>query len=272
MEERAEPPDVTMVVGLVALILVGVAVVASQFPYGRAIAAGIAVMGLFAGSSVLGAEGRARLAGGLAIGLHALVLLVVIVLPSWLGLDPWRGPNEPQRLEGPVALEHGANRSEPVDPNAWLDAARYSWENKDVRITVRSAHLGPVELTGPGGAKRTTKAQYLHIRLRVVNSGIERDIPLSGWAIGRNPESIRVVDAKGTALRAATFEQGWQPPRGKISERLFPDQSSEPLLIYAAPSAKVESLRLELPGSAAGLAETIKFRLGGGFFTRQMGQ
>ena len=77
------------------------------------------------------------------------------------------------------------------------------------------------------------KTQYLHLRLRIVNSGVERDIPLSGWAAGRNADSIRVVDPKGTVLKPAAFEENWQPERGKPSERLFPDQSSEVTLIFA---------------------------------------
>jgi hypothetical protein len=153
----------------------------------------------------------------------------------------------------------------------WLDAARFSWEYKDVRVTVRSAHLGPVELLGPMGAKRSPKMQYLHLRLRVVNTGVEREIPLSGWAAGRNSESIRVVDSKGQVLKPATFDEGWQPTRGKVSERLFPDQSSEPHLIFTTPSSKIESLRLELSGSAVGLTEAIRLQIGSGFFTRQVG-
>jgi hypothetical protein len=121
------------------------------------------------------------------------------------------------------------------------------------------------------GAKRTPKTHYLHLRLRIVNSGVEREIPLSGWAAGPNADSIRVVDSKGAVLKPATFEAGWQPARGKISERLFPDQSSEPHLIFAAPTSKIESLRVELPGAAVGLTEAIRFQIGSGFFTRQAG-
>jgi hypothetical protein len=269
MEEPAAPADMGLVMALGALILVGIAVVATQFPFGRIIAAVIAVVGLLGGLGALGAEGRAKLAGGLAIGLHGLILLVVVALPSWLNLDPWRGPPEPDVPQGPVALAHGASRgSRPVEATEWLDAARLSWEFKDVRVTVRSAHVGPVELSGPAGTKRMPKTQYLHLRLRVVNSGVERDIPLSGWAAGRNADSIRVVDPKGAVLKPAAFEESWQPERGKPSERLFPDQSSEVTLYFAAPSGKVEWLRVELPGSAVGLNEAIRFQVGSGFFTR----
>lgn len=269
MEEPSAPADTGLVVALGALILVGVAVMATQLPFGRIIAAVIAVVGLLGGLGALGAEGRARLAGGLAVGLHGLILLVVVALPSWLNLDPWRGPPEPDVPQGPVALEHGTSRgSRPVEAVEWLDASRFSWEFKDVRVTVRSVHLGPVELVGKGGARRSPKTQYLHLRLRVVNSGVERDIPLSGWAAGQSTDSIRVVDPKGALLKPAAFEENWQPERGKPSERLFPDQSSEVMLIFAAPPGKVEWLRVELPGSAAGLNETIRFQIGSGFFTR----
>jgi hypothetical protein len=272
LDEPAEPADVGMVVALSALILVGVAVAASQFPFGRVVAAAIAALGLLGGLFTLGAEGRARLAAAVAVGLHGLILVVLVALPSWLSLDPWRGPPEPQRPQGPIALEHGANRSRPVEATEWLDAARFSWEYKDVRVTVRSAHIGPVELIGPAGAKRTSKTQYLHLRLRVVNSGVERDIPLSGWAAGRADESIRILDSTGKAIKPATFEDNWQPDRGKLSDRLFPGQSSDPRLIFTAPQGKGEGLRVELAGSAVGPAEAIRFQIGSGFLTRLAAQ
>src|SRR5262245_37369789 len=103
----AEPADVGLVLALVALILVGVAVVASQFPFGRFIAAVVAGLGLAGGLASLGAEGRARLYGGLAAGLHFLILVVVLLLPSWLNLDPWRG-SPTEEPKGPQAVEHGS--------------------------------------------------------------------------------------------------------------------------------------------------------------------
>jgi hypothetical protein len=250
------------------LTLVGIAVVASQFSYGRIVAAVVAGLGLAGGVASLGAEGRAKLAGGLAIVLHCLILLTVLLLPSWLSLDPWRGPPTDNRPDGPVSVEHGTGRLTPVSASEWVDASKYSWEDKDVRITVRTASIGPVELVGPKDAKRPTKEQYFGLRLRIVNSGVEREIPLSGWAAGQGAGMVRVTDPSGHVLKPATFEENRQPERGKPVEHLFPGNSSEPRLIFAAPTAKAEWLHVQLPGSALGLTEDVKFLVGGAFLTR----
>jgi hypothetical protein len=261
-----------LVVALVALILVGVAVLASQFPFGRFIAVGVAGVGLLAGLASLGAEGRAKLAGALAVGLHFLVLVFVLFLPSWLKLDPWRGsPDEGPK--GPFAVEHGTGSLNPISPTDWIDASKSSWENKDVRVTVRSAFVGPIELNGPKDAKRTTKERYFHLLLRVANTGVERQIDLTGWAAGKSTDGVRVSDSSGKQLALATFDDGWLPDRGKPTERLVPGKTSEIHLIYAAPSGKTDLLRLHLPGAAIGFAsEEIKFHLGSGFLARNAGQ
>jgi len=270
--ETSDGPEAGFVVGLAALSLVGIAVVASQFPYGRIVAAILAVLGIVGGVVSLGAEGRAKLAGGVAIGLHAFVLIVVLMLPSWFNLDPWRAPTGPNRPDGPVAIEHGTGQLRPLTASEWIDAAKYSWERNDVRVTVRSASVGPVELSGPTDAKKKPKTQYLQLRLRVVNSGVEREVTLSGWAAGRTIEEVRLVEPGGNLLKPVVFDENWKPDLGKSTEHLFPSQSSEPRWVFTAPAAKVEWLRLQLPGSAVGLPkEEIKFQIGSGFLNRITG-
>jgi hypothetical protein len=266
-DEAAEPADMGIVLALVALILVGVAVVASQFPFGRFIAVGVAGLGLAGGLASLGAEGRARLAGGVAVGLHALVLLIVILLPSWLRLDAWRGAATDDGPKGPVALEHGTGVATPLAPADWVDAGKSSWEFKDVRVTVRAAFVGPLDRAK--GAKKGPREQYLHLRVRVSNSGVEREIPLSGWAAGVSAEGVRVTDPAGRVLRPATAEEVGPTDRSRLADRLFPGNASEPRLLFAAPAGKVEWLRVQLPGSAFGMSEeTIQFQLGSSFLAR----
>ncbi len=268
-EEQAEPADVGLVVALGALILVGIAVLASQVPYGRFAAVAIAAVGLVGGLVSLGAEGRAKMAGGLAIGLNLFVLVLVLFLPSWLNLDPWRGPAADDAPKGPFALEHGTGTHQSVSPTDWIDSGTFSWEFKDVRVTVRSAFVGPVELRGPKDAKKTTKELYFQLLLRVANIGVERQIDLSGWAIGQGADAVRVTDPSGKQLKLATFEDGSLSDRGKAVDRVFPGKTSEVRLIFAAPPAKVDYLRVQLPGAAFGMAEEeIKFRIGSGFLAR----
>lgn len=257
------PADLGLVVGLVALILVGVAVIASQFPFGRLIAAGIAGAGLLGGVAALGSEGRGRLAGGAAIGLHALVLLVVLLLPSWLSLEPWRsGAEEDDGPKVPMVLNHQGGQSRPQSQGEWIEAAASSWQLQDVRVTLRAATIGPEELTGPNGTKRKAREPYLHLHLRVANAGVEREIPLSGWAAGHSADGVRITDSNGKPLKAVSFEDGWKPDRGKPSDRLFPGKVSEVYLLFAAPPARADGLRIQLPASAIGFAgEDIRFQI-----------
>jgi len=266
--ERADPPDMGLVIALVALILVGVAVVVSQFSFGRVIAVGIAGLGFVGGLAALLSDGRAKLAGAMAVGLHGLILLAVLFLPSWLRLDPWQTPLELGRPEGPQAVEHGGGHLSPVSPVDWIDAGKFSWQNNDVRVTVRSAFLGSVEGSGKKDAKRMSKDQYFHIYLRVANAGIEREIVLSGWAVGQKVEEVVVTDPAGKIFKPARLEENKLTDRGKPLAHLFPGNKSEPYLIFAAPQSKPESLHVRLPGSAVGASEEIRFQIGRALLVR----
>lgn len=268
--DEAEPADPALVLALVALILVGVAVVGSQFPHGRFIAIGVAGIGFLGGLAALGGEGRARLYGGVALGLHTVILIVVLLVPSWLSLEPWRGPavEEPK---GPQAVEHGTGLTRTYSPGDWLDGATQSWQFQDVRVSVRSAAVGPVELVGPKGVKRTTKEPYLQLVLRVVNTGAEREVPLSGWATGQ-ADALQITDAAGKPLKPAAFDEGWAPELRKPPERLMPGHSPEVRFLFVAPPPKNDSLRIKLSGAAFGMPDQeIQFRIGGGLFARPVG-
>ena len=255
------------VFALGALCLVGPAVVATLFPFGRFVGLALAAVGLVAGLLSLGAEGRARLAGALAALLHASALVVLLFLPSWLDLDPWRGPAAVDGPKGPVAVENATGAPTAVSPDDWLDAGKHSWQNGAARVTVR-ADVGPVQLSGPKEATRTTKERYLRLTLRVRNTGYEKELPLSGWAAGQGVDGVRVTDANGKPLSPATFDAGWAPDRGKPTAHAQPGHASDVVLIFAAPPAKTEFVRVQLSGVALGLPDEIKFRtapgIGGG--------
>jgi hypothetical protein len=252
--------DVGLVVALSALALVGLAVLATLFPFGRFIAGTIAGLGLLGGLASLGAEGRAKAAGGLAAGLHFLLLAVVLLAPSWLGLGPWRGDIIEDGPPAPVAFSHANQRTSIAD---WVDASTASWQFKDVRVTVRSAIVGPIDLVGPKGAKRTSKEQYLQLTLLVTNIGVERPLELTGWAVAQGTELVQLTDSAGRTLKPATFEEGWLPdsPPSKPVGKLFPNHKSEVRLIFSAPQPRIDFLRLVLPGTMFGFEEMVKFQI-----------
>ncbi len=259
-EPAAPPPDMSLVFALVALVLVGPAMLISQVPYGRAIALVVVVIGFVAGLLSLGGEGRAKSVGGLAMGLHVFAAIFLLFLPSWLGLDDWRGTPE-EEPKKPVIREHGTGMALPLVEGGWVEASNSSWEFADLRITMRSA-LGPVELHGPKDAKRMTKEPYLQLTVQVANIGADRAIPLSGWAAGQGAEGVRVVDSGGRTLTPATFEAGWAPERGRPATQAMPSHASEVVMVFTAPPAKTEFVRVQLPGAAVGVQDEIKFRAG----------
>ncbi len=252
-----------MVVALSAVALVGVAMVATLFPFGRFIAATVSVVGLLAGVGSLGAEGRAKAVGGLAIGLHFIVLLLVLVLPSWLNLDPWT-PGIENAPPAPQAYSHAKQTATLAQ---WVDSASASWQFKDVRVTIVSATVAPLDLIDPKGDKRPSKEQYLQLVVRVRNIGVERPLDLSGWTVGQNVDLVRVTDSPGRTLNTAAFEEGWHPAEpafNKQFEKLYPDKFSEVRLIFTAPQPRIDFLRVTLPGTMFGFEEEIKFQIDSG--------
>jgi hypothetical protein len=72
-----------------------------------------------------------------------------------------------------------------------------------------------------------------------------------------------VTDANGKPLAPATFDAGWAPvDRSRPAPRSMPGHVSEVVLIFAAPPAKTDFVRVQLSGAAIGVQDEIKFRTG----------
>jgi hypothetical protein len=267
-DESDEPTDFGLALSLLALTLVGIAMVATLFPFGRFIATGVAVVGLLGGLASLGAEGSARLYGAVAVSIHFGILAVVVLLPSWLNLDSWRPPQIDQGPRGPVAYFHSDHHLTPAD---WIDPSLASWQLKDARVSVRSATVGPLETVVGRGMKGMTREQYLQLVVRINNVGYERPIDLSGWAAGQGTDGVRITDSTGKTLKPAVLDKNVVPAAEQPATRIFPGHGTEVRLVFAAPSPKTDYLRLALPPAALGFVEEkdeIKFHIGSGFISR----
>lgn len=253
--------DWGLVLALAALILVGPAVLAAQLPFGRLIALTVAAVGFGCGALCLGAEGKARPVGGAAAALHALCAAAVLLLPSWLGLAPWR--DQADALEQPpgppVAVEIGTGTVAPLAPADWIDAETHTWRWRDASVRVR-ATVGPTELVGPSGKKRTTSDSHLHLTVKLIHTGNREPIPLSGWAVG-DTSAARVTDPDGKPLAPVAFPAGWAAGRGPAADRLIPTGSQEVRFVFPAPPARTEFVRLRLAGSGVGAPEEMRFKI-----------
>jgi hypothetical protein len=256
--------DFGMVMALSAISLVGVAFLATLFPFGRFISAVLAAVGLVGGISSLGAEGRAKAIGGLAIGLHSLILFFVVLFPSWVGLDSWNGFEIENAPPAPQAFVHGKKTTTLAQ---WVDAATASWQFRDVRVTICSATVGPIDMIDPKGVKKKSKDQYLQLVVRVMNFGVERPLDLSGWTVGQNLELIQLTDSAGRSLAPATFEEGWNLDSlpDKPPEKLYPSKSYDVRLIFSAPQSRIDFIRASFAGAIFGFEEVIKFQIESGF-------
>jgi hypothetical protein len=262
-DDEYEATDFGMVMALSALALFGVACLATLFPYGRFIAGAFAGLGLLGGLGTLGAEGRARLAGGAAIALHGLLLLLILLLPSWLNLDPWI-PEIPDTPPAPQAFSH---KKQSATLAQWVDSATASWQFQDVRVTIHSATVGPIELLDPKGVKRPSKEQYLQLIVRVANIGVARPLDLSGWTVGNNLELVKVIDSAGREIKPASFEEDWSPlpfSSEKPPEKLYPDHPYELRLLFNAPQPRIDFIRVALPATMFGFEEEVKFQIESG--------
>lgn len=241
---------------LAAAMLFGVGVVAGQLPYGRIIMAVLAVVGLgLGGLSLLGLETR-RWLGRAGAGLNGVTLLVVAFAPGVFGLSDWWPPAPTTGIGPPLAVVKGG---ETVPAPEWLDAGRASWQHGDVRLSVFSAVIGPVELVDPGGRKRWTKEKYVQIVLRIKNNGVAREITARGFGGPGADAAAPRLTAADRGLGAKTFEAGWRPAARPEPHPLYPGKTSDYLLVFEPPPTAGVDMRLEVPGE--GFGGTVPARL-----------
>ena len=251
-EESGRSFDPIRVPTLLAFSLAGVALVASQIPYGRIGTVVLAAFGLIV-AFIAWYGTRRPLLSASAFGLNALVLLVVSLLPTWLGIDSWRvTPMEKDRLT-PQAF--GSDGLQPT--GEWIDVAQ-SWQFDDVRVRV-VATVERIELTGPKGQTKWTKPAYVKVRVAVGNVGVARAFDVVGWD---SKVPLRLTDAHGKEISQAAFEANWEPTLRRKHAKLTPSDSVEHDFVFEAPLQPGEFFRLELPGGPCGAPEqTIRFQI-----------
>lgn len=251
------PAFVCMVLSLTAA---GISLLLTQAPLGRLTAAVGSLLGLSLGLLALSLAKRNTLPSRLASGLNLFILLVLVLMPHWLGLSNWLPASGPQNAKRVTAL--GYNDGVPKEAE-WVDVSSSAWQLDDIRVTVRHIYDGPVELTGPNKKKQVTKQKFLQIWLHVSNAGVERRLEFQGWKHKPGPDGSapRLIDSAGKFLAAKEFDAGWEPPGRPVAAGLVPGRSADQLLVFESPAASATFLRLELPGSAIGINQSVRFHI-----------
>ena len=181
--------------------------------------------------------------------LNAVTLVLVLLVPTWLGIDSWRPPKADQ--ERKTVQTFGLDGLTPTKGD-WVDSSQ-SWQFDDVRVRI-VVSLTHVELSGPMKKQKWSKAPYVLIRVAVANVGVVREFNVIGWDAKSPP---KLTDASGKVVVRAAFEPGWSTELRQKQATLRPGESVEHDLLFEAPVDPGAYFRLELPGDPCGAAEQV---------------
>jgi hypothetical protein len=241
---------------LIAITLGSIGFGLSQLPYGRISAAVLGGLGLVVAIISLLVMEHKRVLPAVATGMNVVVLLLVLLLPSWLGITSWRPVKEldDSGTVRAVGLTDGV-----ASPADWVDVSKSAWQRDDVRVSVTSVSAGQIELVGPKEKRRWTKEKFLQVRLKVENVGVSRAIDFRGWSAG--PQGPKLMPPAGEPVGIKTWDDGWSAPAKPAAATLFPGRGTEQTLIFPYPPTGSGPLRLELPAAAFGGTESVRLQL-----------
>jgi hypothetical protein len=255
---------------LLAIILAGVGLAASQVPFGRVPSVLLCLAGLILGLvSLASAKSKYRWPVA-AAGLNLFAVVALLLVPSWFGLSSWW----PAKIENDAnqikAVAYGRGEAAPTE-DEWLDASKAAWQREDVRVKVTSVVLAPIDLEGPTDQKKKSKERYVQIRLRISNVGVTRKLEFQAWSTPPGPgvEAPQLRDGAGASLTQRWFETGAKSSGRSTNPQLFPDKFADDLLVYEAPAKGVDHLRLELPASAYGGSGRIQLLIPAGMIANR---
>ncbi|HEV3082217.1 MAG TPA: hypothetical protein VGY66_20710 [Gemmataceae bacterium] len=257
-------PGSTRNVGAAAALLAGGAVCSAAFfsSYYPTLVAGLAAL-VCAAIALLGAprkSGVAALPVAAALA-SVLVLGIRLIWPTLFGFETLVARDLTEGAGAIIVLPRfdAAHDKEKADDLPWVDASKGSIELGDIRVEIAAAVLRAVELTDARG-KRVTGEKYLVLTLRLNNLGNPRPVGYSSWG-GSEARMPILKDDHGRTYKLQTFGHDVEIP-GHISRAtLAPGKAIEDVLVYPAPEAGVQLLRLELPGSAFGAPGVLRFEI-----------
>lgn len=242
------PPqlETPMIMVLVAGVVFGVAMIATQFTYGRIIAIPLLLAGLFTALVALPGLDAWRRFGIAAIAVNAMGLLFVLFLPGWLGAGRWLPEGDPN-AEPKIAFAVPRD-GRPPRPADWVDSVAEVWRQDDVTVEVSRANVEPLD---PKAARGTPNARpVLRLTLRIGNVGVARGLTIGAW----KPEApIRLAQQSGPVIPLRKVET-------TLPAVLMPGKELEVILQFEVPPGG-GSMQLELPAAGLETADPARFTI-----------
>jgi hypothetical protein len=251
--------------GLAAFVLASFALLAASVIHVGWVSFALGLAGLLlgvVGLVVAGRWWRRVVLPAVAVAVSLPVVVIAAFLPHWLGLSPlWVPARPPEHGDAVMSLSGaGGMRRAAEGEVVWVDASRDALHHDDVRLRISSATVGPVSFESVPG-KQPPGDRCLVIGLRVTNAGISRKISYGGWGGADAADRPVLRDNQGKSYPEKTFGPGWVVKGRAPSASIPPGKPLDDVLVFQAPPATVEYLRLELPAAAVGTEGRLRMEI-----------
>ena len=243
--------------GLVAVFLSCVSLLAASFPIidYLVLPLGIAGIGLAIYSAFLeGSIAKRFTFPAIALLISLPTIIIIIKSPDWFR-EYREKPKAISIKDRFVLVSPGERPFLPDKPDQPVNASQYGIQRNDIRAVISEARYRKIEYT-QNKIKKFTKDPKITVLIKVFNAGYEKPFDFSNWQSYGN--GVKLYDTDGSELPV------WVPPVNPGSIQLAPPVKTvfagkmiEETLIFDAPKAKFEELRLMLPAKAFGEEPTI---------------
>jgi|GEM_PF-2638255 len=187
-----------------------------------------------------------------ALGMVALVLLVVVILMLTGVISMGPGTTQPARKKGAEAVKPAAQAAskEPAEnvEVSWVDASKKAIRRAGASVRVLSVRVGQ-----PPAAWVSAPGEYLLVEMQVKNPTEDKVLMFRGWCRG-GPEGSRakLTDNKGNTYVQVLPAAPMDGQEGESLNRVLPGHTETETLVFQSPPKieEVEYFRLELPGWA----------------------
>lgn len=243
--------------GLVAVFLSCVSLLAASFPLidYLVLPLGIAGIGLAIYSAFLeGSIAKRFTFPAIALLISLPTIIIIIKSPDWFR-EYREKPKAISIKDRFVLVSPGERPFLPDKPDQPVNSSQYGIQRNDIRAVISEVRYRKIEYT-QNKVKKFTKDPKITILIKVFNAGYEKPFDFSNWQSYGN--GVKLYDTDGSELPV------WTPPVNPGSIQLAPPVNTvfagkmiEETLIFDAPKAKFEELRLMLPAKAFGEEPTI---------------
>jgi hypothetical protein len=186
------------------------------------------------------------------------VILIALVWPALFGMDPRLTRETPaapdanrQLLQPHASTAAASQKPQTLAANQWAAADKYDMDHGNVRLSIAAAVIRDEPPSSDRKDKRREKE--LSITVKLSHVGVKDAVAFHGW---QTPHAPRLT----VAGHAVAFKRRHGEGQGG-GRNLVPFQPIQEVLVFEAPPATEETLRLELPAAAFGGAGVVRFEL-----------